>query len=242
MITNKDHKIMAKRVKKEKKFFRDCPSCSKKVGYTTSCNRDRSVKLNNLCRSCGHKGKHHSAETKAKMSAAKKGKTLTTEHRAKIGAAHKGKTLTAEHYASLTADYQKKREAYTKLYGEKIEYPKHHFAKWSIDVKTRDNWTCKRCNTKATGHYINAHHIVPSQYFSDQALDLSNGVTLCKSCHNKIHRDLEQIALEGTKLTLVGFQDHAKQFINDYKASYPSTNVPTEYKSVFSPLVNIVKE
>jgi hypothetical protein len=49
------------------------------------------------------KGKKHSAEAKAKMSATKKGKKHSAEHRAKISAAKKGKKHSAERRAKISA-------------------------------------------------------------------------------------------------------------------------------------------
>ena len=62
---------------KEKKYFRDCPSCGKQMGYMHAKTRNRAVKLNAICRSCsntvyrtGKPHKPHSAEAKAKISLA----------------------------------------------------------------------------------------------------------------------------------------------------------------------------
>jgi hypothetical protein len=48
------------------------------------------------------KGIPLSAEQKAKISAANTGRPVSDEHKAKIGAAHKGKTLSAEHIAKIS--------------------------------------------------------------------------------------------------------------------------------------------
>ena len=51
----------------------------------------------------GQKGRTHSEETKAKMSATQKGRTLSEEHKVKLSASHKGKTLSEEHKAKIGA-------------------------------------------------------------------------------------------------------------------------------------------
>ena len=59
------------------------------------------------------KGKKHTAETKAKISAAIIGKKLgpqSSEHRAKISAANLGKRLTDAHLAKLTAGHRAWRQ------------------------------------------------------------------------------------------------------------------------------------
>lgn len=55
--------------------------------------------------------------------------------------------------------------------------------KWRKSVFERDNWTCREC--KVRGGYLEAHHIKPFAYFPDLRFGVSNGLTLCRSCHNK---------------------------------------------------------
>ena len=232
--------------KNEKKFFRQCPDCDKQIGHTHHSNRDKAVKLNRLCGPCASRkrqtGVIYSAEGKANMTAAQKGKTVSAETRAKISSAKKGKTLTAEHRANLSSAKQKIRDANTEMYGEQHKPNRHNLTKWSKQIKERDNYTCARCNTVATGNFINAHHVVPKEYFPDQVLDISNGITLCRSCHNNIHGDLDRITLEGTKLTPVGFQEHAARFIAEGKASSQTTQNPHGYKPVFKTMITSHKE
>ncbi len=61
----------------------------------------------------GKKGRKHSAEARAKMSAALKGKKkgpLSEETKAKLSAAKKGKKLSEEHIAKLRAGQKRRRE------------------------------------------------------------------------------------------------------------------------------------
>ena len=53
--------------------------------------------------SAANKGRKHSAESRAKMSAANKGVPKSAEHRAKISAAKKGVPVSAEHCAKISA-------------------------------------------------------------------------------------------------------------------------------------------
>ena len=55
---------------------------------------------------------------------------------------------------------------------------------WSKLVKKLDNFMCKNCDSTEN---LNAHHIMPKNDFPELSLDLSNGVTLCKKCHEEIH-------------------------------------------------------
>ena len=207
--------------KREKKYFRDCPKCGKEQGYTSVNNRNRAVKLNKTCNSCSKKGKLKSAEHKAKMSAA-----------------HTGILHTAESRANMSAAKQSIRDAYTKMYGEQHKPSFHYLRKWAKQIKARDNFTCNRCNTVATGGSIHAHHIVPKEYFPEVAFDMDNGVTLCSSCHRSFHAFVDKLTLSGVKLDAEGFQTHTSRFINGNKP----TDVPTEYKPVFQSYVSSHKE
>ncbi len=51
--------------------------------------------------------------------------------------------------------------------------------KWSILIRSRDK-KCVSCNSKKNLH---AHHIISKYYRPHLAYNLSNGITLCKSCH-----------------------------------------------------------
>ena len=55
---------------------------------------------------------------------------------------------------------------------------------WAKLVKTRDNHTCQKCGSKEK---LVAHHI--KSFINNPKLraDIDNGITLCHSCHWKIH-------------------------------------------------------
>lgn len=55
-----------------------------------------------------------------------------------------------------------------------------HARRWRKAVKDRDGWKCVNCgNDKMVG----AHHIVPWNVSEELRFELSNGITLCNSCH-----------------------------------------------------------
>jgi len=54
---------------------------------------------------------------------------------------------------------------------------------WRSKVFQRDDYTCQIC--KQRGGELNADHIRPLAISPELAYDLSNGRTLCKSCHVK---------------------------------------------------------
>jgi len=62
------------------------------------------------------------------------------------------------------------------------------FKKWKKEVLERDNHTCRKCgNTNRSNSYvlIHAHHVKPFATFPELRFEISNGLTLCKKCHDK---------------------------------------------------------
>jgi hypothetical protein len=57
---------------------------------------------------------------------------------------------------------------------------------WRRLIFERDNYKCKSCNK--TGGKLNAHHIYSYSIYPSLRLNIDNGITLCKQCHNKFHR------------------------------------------------------
>lgn len=62
------------------------------------------------------------------------------------------------------------------------------YKEWRSEVFKRDNWTCQKCKKRSMSNQyllIHAHHIKPFATFPDLRFEISNGITLCKQCHNK---------------------------------------------------------
>lgn len=59
------------------------------------------------------------------------------------------------------------------------------YKEWRRNVFARDDYTCQRCG--ARGVKINAHHIKHFATDPDLRLELSNGITLCVTCHKAVH-------------------------------------------------------
>ena len=60
------------------------------------------------------------------------------------------------------------------------------YKEWRLEVYHRDNFTCQKCGESISGK-LNAHHV--EGYTDNPSLrtKLSNGVTLCKDCHDNYH-------------------------------------------------------
>ena len=61
------------------------------------------------------------------------------------------------------------------------------YKEWRRQVYKRDNYTCQRCGCNKSGS-LNAHHIKEWAIYIDLRYDVSNGITLCKKCHIKLHK------------------------------------------------------
>ena len=57
---------------------------------------------------------------------------------------------------------------------------------WRKSVFTRDDYTCQACRVK--GGYLHPHHVKNFSEWPELRVILSNGITLCKSCHYKFHK------------------------------------------------------
>lgn len=70
-----------------------------------------------------------------------------------------------------------------------MQYPatKHQLTVWARHVKESDRNMCVLCGRKPNGKYwcrLEAHHIKPKADYPQLATDPTNGVSLCRRCHN----------------------------------------------------------
>ena len=54
---------------------------------------------------------------------------------------------------------------------------------WSKTIKKLGNGTCQVCNMKAEI----SHHLIYKKTEPKLSLNLNNGISLCKKCHNEVH-------------------------------------------------------
>jgi len=61
------------------------------------------------------------------------------------------------------------------------------YKEWRSSVYKRDGWTCQIC--KRHLKKLIAHHIKTFNKYPELRFELSNGITLCRVCHCKIHAE-----------------------------------------------------
>jgi len=149
------------------------------------------------------KGRSCPEVVKRKISITKKGSSYSESHCKAISKARKGMKFTEEHCKSISKA--------KKGIGSGKEHwnwkggitPKSiairmssKYKDWRLAVFSRDKFTCVGCGDKR-GHNLHAHHIMPFAEYPELRFDISNGTTLCKRCHAKLHPELKIIYLEG---------------------------------------------
>jgi hypothetical protein len=60
------------------------------------------------------------------------------------------------------------------------------YRQWRTEVFVRDDYTCQTCGQR--GGTLNAHHRQSYVGHPHLRTELNNGITLCKKCHDAIHR------------------------------------------------------
>ena len=100
----------------------------------------------------------------------------------------KGKTISAECLRKQREARLRKTSQYTQGKLNRFWRASNETKEWRLAVFKRDNWTCVRCGAKSKKNNpvrIEAHHIKPFAKYHELRFILSNGITLCKKCHDK---------------------------------------------------------
>lgn len=144
-------------------------------------------------------GKKRSLESRKKMSVARMGIKLSDETKEKIGKFNRGrkrKPFTEEHCKNIS-EAQKGIPRLNKR-GENCHLWKGgitdknkkirtsiEFKVWRETIFKRDKFLCQMPECSNSEKYLQAHHIRKFSDYEDLRLDINNGITLCKDCHNK---------------------------------------------------------
>lgn len=152
------------------------------LGKHFPCSEETKIKIG-LANSIALKGIKHSQERNIKKSLAMIGE----KHWNWGGISpNRGKPMSEEQKEKIKASNLKRWEG-----KEKKSKRSHHpdssdYKKWRKTIFERDNYTCQKCQTK--GGYLQAHHIKSWIEFLELRFEVSNGTTLCKNCHQEIHK------------------------------------------------------
>lgn len=68
----------------------------------------------------------------------------------------------------------------------KVLRSRREYKEWRDLVFERDNYVCQNCFER--GGVLHAHHVKEFAKHPTLRLEISNGKTLCKDCHNKHHQ------------------------------------------------------
>ena len=87
-------------------------------------------------------------------------------------------------------------------------------------VLARDNYTCQICKDSSNSK-LEVHHLNGYSWDIENRTNESNGITLCKNCHNKFHTIYGRN--NNTKEQFLEFIDKKELIINNYKGEIPSS-------------------
>ena len=186
-----------------KKVWAICDEC--KIGRWVNFRQYR-----NICLQCSRKlypttlGKKHSKESKEKMS-----KICMDKYKGKdnpfYGKYHSKESKKVMSKSSIGKHHSKEtKEKISKYSKKRFKNPKNHpnynpnltdedridrrclpdYKEWRAAVYKRDNYTCQICSNKGR---LNAHHLDGYANNKELRITLSNGITLCKECHDDFH-------------------------------------------------------
>lgn len=131
-------------------------------------NKDKEMPVGYIPKNKGQRGIYHHSETaKEKIRIASIGRPRSLETRKKSAIARRGEK---SHFWKGG----KTKEAV-------VIRTSFEYKNWREEVFKRDNHTCQFCLIR--GGELNAHHIRPFALFPALRFDISNGITLCESCH-----------------------------------------------------------
>ncbi|AUT00912.1 hypothetical protein CLI64_11155 [Nostoc sp. CENA543] len=91
------------------------------------------------------------------------------------------------------------------------------YGNWRKEVYTRDKFTCQCCGDSRGGNLV-AHHIINYSNNTFLAFEVTNGVTLCESCHIGFHKTYGYT--NNSKTQLLEYYDHKRNIISARSGCY----------------------
>lgn len=139
------------------------------------------------------KWKHHSEDTKKRISIKKIWTIVSEETKRKLSKANLGKKMSVESKKKMSKASKwagnSQRKGWVTLRNDRGKI-RIELCWWSREIFKRDNWTCKFCEKE--WWLIHAHHIKKFIDYPELRLDINNWITLCKRCHDILLRREEQ--------------------------------------------------
>jgi hypothetical protein len=131
----------------------------------------------NLAQSLKMSGRKSSEETRLKISRGNLGHAVSEETRRKISQSHIGLPGTNKgKFGELAPRWRGGITAKSRADRNRLKTDG-----WRIEVFRRDDYTCQTCSRH--GGDLHADHVKPFSKFPELRFLVSNGRTLCRSCH-----------------------------------------------------------
>lgn len=153
-----------------------------------------------------NKGKKLSLDSRRKISKSKKGKRLSLETEFKIGNIpwNKGIPCSEETKMKISKAKEGKFKGVNSPHWNGGITSKNGLIrgsaetnKWREQIHKRDNYTCQLCYYR--GGELNVHHIKSFADYPELRFNVNNGITLCKTCHQKVHKIRGRITITPIK-------------------------------------------
>ena len=195
--------------------FRTRKACSSRIPRFCSIECfGKSLIRESYCEQCGaayHTSKKHGRRNKhfcSKVCGAEwlRGKKLSSEHRESLSRAKKGRAIPHLHTQEVRDKISQSLIGKPQPWNRGPNHPLYkdggtanvarqkamgrvEYKEWRRQVFARDDFTCQCCGQR--GGRLQAHHIKEWSASPDLRFDVSNGVTLCRSCHYRFHSNEE---------------------------------------------------
>lgn len=163
-------------------FANDCSRYDGKSARCFECVRVK-IRISTKGRPSPMKGKTFSSEIRKRMGrrpgfkSPRKGMPRTPEERTAIAKA----TLLTTPKGSSHYAWKNGASARNRNDRRKVDYKY-----WRDAVFKRDNYTCQKCGDSRGGN-LRAHHLKPFSQHPELRFEVSNGITLCHTCHELEH-------------------------------------------------------
>lgn len=160
---------------------RFCDECIKQMTICPVCGKEKSIYDRFCSNSCAGKWKYQNSEKV--RNAIQIGQTIAHEQEAWRKSIAK---LTGRPRPQFRKENNPNWKGGTYAIERHIWMGRIEYNNWRKEIFERDNYTCQLCGE--IGGRLNAHHILTWCKYPELRFDVNNGITLCKQCHQKVHK------------------------------------------------------